>query len=103
MKVAFSKLAVCKLEQLLQYLTQQWSSKSKDKFLKKLDASIKALAENPEIFPASTIDPKLRKCVISKQSSLLYEIHTDGIFIVNLFDNRQDKKTVRQEIKKHFG
>lgn len=103
MKVAFSQLAAFKLEKLLHYLSEEWSTKSRDKFLRKLDASIQTLAENPEIFPTSPIDSRLRKCVISKQSSLLYEIHADSIFIVNVFDNRQDKKMIHEEIKKHFG
>ena len=103
MKVKFSKLTVFKLERLNEYLINKWSVQTKNKFLKKLNSRIEIIAENPEIFPSSSIDPKLRKCIVTKQSTLLYEIHSDFIFVVNLIDNRQDKKTIHEEIKKHNG
>ena len=103
MKVIFSNLAVFKLEKLSEYLVEEFSVNSKNKFLKKLNSRINTLQKNPELYPTSLIDQKLRKCVVTKQSSFLYEIHDDHIFILNLIDNRQDMKSIHVEIKKHFG
>ncbi len=103
MKIIFSNLAVFKLEKLSKYLVEEFSVNSKNKFIKKLNSRITTLQKNPELYPASLIDQKLRKCVVTKHSSLLYEIHEDHIFILNLIDNRQDIKSIHMEINKHFG
>lgn len=103
MKVRFSRLAVYKLERLSEYLIEEWSEQSNYKFLKRLDSKIKVVQKNPELFPQSQLEPELRKCVVTKQTSLLYEIQTDSIFILTLIDTRQDQKRMKEEIKKHFA
>lgn len=86
MKVRFSLLAVFKLEGLSEYLIEEWSEESNLRFLEKLDASIRILQLNPEIFPESELEPGLRKCVVTKQTSLLYEVRTQTVFILTLID-----------------
>ena len=103
MNVRFSKLSVFKLEKLLDYLKEEWSEESKNKFLKRLDTKIKSIQKNPEAFPSSILESKLRKCVVTKQTIVLYEIHDDSIFIVSVIDSRQDPGKIKDEIEKHFG
>lgn len=102
MKVHFSKLSVKKLEILFEYLEIEWSEKVKNDFLEKLNSAIKVIEIKPESFPASSFDVKLRKCVVTKQTSLLYEIQDDFIFILNIIDNRQNPKKIKKELKKYF-
>lgn len=103
MKVRFSRLAVYKLEKLSEYLIEEWSEQSNLKFLKLLDSKIRVLEKKPELFPQSELEPGLRRCVITKQTSLLYEVQADSIFILTLIDTRQDQKKLKEEIKKHFA
>lgn len=103
MNTIFSKLAVYKLEKLCEYLTDEFSENSKTKFIQKLNSNISRIEKNPELFPSSNIDKTIRKCVITKQTAILYEVHEHYIHVLNLIDNRQDKQRIHEEIKKHFG
>lgn len=103
MNVRFSRLAVYKLEKLSEYLIEEWSEQSNLRFLKRLDSKIKAIQKNPELFPQSQLEPRLRKCVITKHTTLLYEVEMESIFILTLIDTRQDQKRINEEVSKHFG
>jgi plasmid stabilization system protein ParE len=102
MKVLFSRLAIFKLEKLSQYLSSEWSEQSKITFLKKLDSKINIIQQHPEIFPQSEFKPGLRKCMVTKQTSLLYEVGEDSIFILTIIDTRQNQEKIKQEIQKNF-
>lgn len=103
MNVRFSRLAVYKLEKLSEYLVEEWSEQSNFKFLMRLDSKIKVIQKNPELFPQSQLESGLRKCVVTIQTSLLYEIQNESIFILTLIDTRQDQKKMKDEIRKHFA
>lgn len=103
MKVRFSRLAVFKLEKLLQFLENRWSEKVKLEFIEKLNQKIQSVEKYPRSFSASNLDPKLRRCVVTKQTSLLYEIQDDSIFILTIIDNRQSQRSIRKEINEKFG
>lgn len=51
--VVISKTAKRKLENLFDYLIENWSLKVKTDFVKKLDRSILLIKENPKNFPQS--------------------------------------------------
>jgi plasmid stabilization system protein ParE len=61
------------------------------------------LKQNPQGLPQGEIRPELRRLVITRQTSVLYTIKEDIIFIVTLFDNRQNPKKIEAEIKNQFG
>ncbi|MEQ8907550.1 MAG: type II toxin-antitoxin system RelE/ParE family toxin [Vicingaceae bacterium] len=103
MKIRLSSLAAYKLELLVEYLEERWSSRVKLKFLKKLEKSLNVAANNPNVFPHSQIRPELRKLVITKQATALYLIDSDSLFVITIFDTRQDPNEIDKEIKKHFG
>lgn len=103
MKIRFSKIAIYKLEKISDYLIDEWSAQSNLKFLKRLDSKIQVIQKNPKIFPQSELQTGLRKCVVTKQASLLYEIQSDSIFILTIIDTRQDQDKIKEEIKKHFA
>lgn len=102
MTIRFSKLAVYKLERLSQYLAEKWSEQSKMSFLDKLDSKLKSIQTNPKAFPQSELSPGLRKCVITKQTTVLYELSGNTIYILTIIDARQAGKTIRKEIQHHF-
>ena len=77
----------------MNYLRDEWSEKSVTEFLQKLTSCIDAIKVNPEMFAVSEFDRKLRKAVITKQTSILYEVVGDTIFVLNVIDNRQRPTT----------
>ncbi|WP_242206213.1 type II toxin-antitoxin system RelE/ParE family toxin [Aestuariivivens insulae] len=97
-KVVISKTAEKKLDKLLDYLIQKWSVKVKKEFVEKLDSSIEAIRDQPEIFPESKKGRALRKCVITKQTTLYYRYNSKRISIVTMFDTRQNPKKLDKEI-----
>jgi len=97
-KVVISKTAERKLENLFEYLIEKWSVKVKEDFIEKLDSSIEIIKNQPEIFPGSKKGKGLRKCVITKQSTLYYRYNSKRINIVTLFDTRQNPNKLTKEI-----
>jgi plasmid stabilization system protein ParE len=98
MLVIFSKSAKIKLESLLIYLEKEWSVKSKNDFIKKLDRSIDQISKLPVSCPESKKFPGLFKCVVTRQTTLFYRIKDQTIEIIALFDNRQNPKELLNEL-----
>ncbi|WP_271393946.1 type II toxin-antitoxin system RelE/ParE family toxin [Aequorivita sinensis] len=97
-KVVISKTAEKKLEKLFEYLIKEWSVKVKKDFVEKLDSSIEIIKSQPEIFPESKKGKSLRKCVVTKQTTIYYRYNSKRINIVTLFDTRQDPNKLDKEI-----
>lgn len=97
-KVDISKTAQRKLDTLFDYLVEKWSLKVKNEFVKKLDDCIEIIKEQPEAFPASDKKEGLRKCVVTKQTTLYYRFNSKRISVVTIFDSRQNPKKLNKEI-----
>ena len=97
-KIKLSKRASNKLEKLLDYLENEWSLKIKNDFIKKLDKSLSLIQENPDYFQKSDTVKGLHRCVITKQITIFYLFDDKYIYIVTLFDNRQDPKRLKKEV-----
>lgn len=97
-KVVISKTAEKKLDKPLEYLIKEWSVKVKKDFVEKLDSSIEIIKNQPEIFPESKKVNGLRKCVITKQTTIYYRFNSKRINIVTLFDTRQHPNRLDKEI-----
>ncbi|OXB02872.1 plasmid stabilization protein [Flavobacterium oncorhynchi] len=99
LKVSFSKTAEKNLDAVLNFIEAKWSRKSKEMFLMKFEKAISIISMNPEIFPKSSVNKKYRKCVVTKQSSLLYSFGSNEIRIHTVFDTRQDPNKIKKDIK----
>ncbi|XCF07011.1 type II toxin-antitoxin system RelE/ParE family toxin [Tamlana crocina] len=97
-KVVISKTAEKKLEKLFEYLIAEWSDKVKREFVEKLDSSIEIVKNQPEIFPESKKGKGLRKCVITKQTTLYYRYNSKRINIVTIFDTRQHPNKLDKDV-----
>ena len=53
------------------------------------------IQKNPELFPVSEFE-KLRKCVVSKQTSIFFIIEKNKIYIVSVFDTRQNPVKIKE-------
>ena len=74
MKVYLSALAELKLELLIEYLASEWGKSSKVKFLNKLETTIDRISKFPDSNPKSNELGGIYKCVVSKQTSLVYRV-----------------------------
>ncbi len=88
--IKLSVIAARKLDNLLVFLEHEWSARVKDDFVKKLNKSLNQIQKLPESFPESERIRGLRKCVVTKQTTIFYKYSETAIYIVTIFDNRQD-------------
>ena len=98
-KITLSKRASNKLEKLLKYLEAEWSEKVKRDFIGKLDKSLSIIQKNPDSFEKSDLIKGLHKCVVTKQTTIYYKHDKNKIYIVTLFDNRQNPIKLKRETK----
>ncbi|MCK9421451.1 MAG: type II toxin-antitoxin system RelE/ParE family toxin [Bacteroidales bacterium] len=98
-EIKLSGRAMKKLDNLLVFLEKEWSTKVKNDFILKLNKSLKQIQKLPDSFPESEKIRGLRKCVVTKQTTIFYKYSDKTIDIVAIFDNRQDPKSLIQETK----
>lgn len=88
--VRISKTAERKLDLLLNFLVQNWSIQVKNDFVEKLDRAISIIRTQPESFPASSKEKGVRKCLVTKQTTLYYRFDNKNIYVLTIFDNRKN-------------
>lgn len=98
-EIRLSKRAMKKLDSLLVYLEKEWSPKVKQDFILKFDKSLKQIQKLPDSFPESETINGLRKCVVTKQTTVFYKYSETTINVVTIFDNRQNPKSLKKETK----
>jgi len=98
-QIALSKTAQKKLNKLFIYLETNWSKKVKLRFITKLEQRIQIVKQKPEAFPRSEIKKGLHKCVITRQTTMFYTFDEKKIYILTIFDNRQDPDKLKDEVK----
>ena len=90
-KVSFSTEANERLAGIVEYLINEWSVASAEKFLRNLDHKLDNIKLFPHSYPKLSISSNVRCCVVSKQISIYYRVLEKEIEIVTLFDNRHDR------------
>ena len=77
------------LENILDYLKSNWSEKEVNNFKIKLSKQLDLICRFPFIFPKSEYQNRLRKAILSKQTTVFYEVRGSDIFITYIFVNKQ--------------
>lgn len=83
------------IAQILFYLDKNWDNKVALRFLDKLDYLLFQIQTNPFQFPLFIKSYNVRKCVLSMQNSLYYQFDESNIFILRIYDNRQNPQTIK--------
>lgn len=89
-KLYWSEEAISNLEEILNYLNSEWTSKEVNKFKSKLSKQLELITQNPLLFPVSQYNPVLRKAVLSRQTTVFYEIKDNIVYLAYLFVNRKN-------------
>lgn len=95
-EVVITLRAQLEIQSIFEYLEIRWNEKTKRNFANKINAIIIQIVENPELFPVSAINKKIRKGVVSKQCSLFYHFNSKYIVVVSVFDTRQDPTKINK-------
>lgn len=94
-KLHWSEEAASNLESILEYLDQNWSAKEIANFKQNLGLQLDLIVKNPFMFPISIHIPRLRKAVLSKQTTIFYEVKGKAIYLAYLHVNRKDIKKLK--------
>jgi plasmid stabilization system protein ParE len=89
MRVIWSLQASRQLRSIKTYLLEKWSQNEINNFLLKIKRFERFVTGFPRLYPASLKHPNIRKAVITKHQSILYEIDNDLIRVHTILDHRQ--------------
>lgn len=87
-QIIWSPLATETYLDLLASILENWSLEVAQKFDDQINALLDKLTIYNQLCPPSDRMPDLRKCTISEQTSLVYQIKGRQIELVAFFDNR---------------
>lgn len=90
MNVFLSPEAEEQLQNLLDYLETSWGSKVCDNFIEKFEHALQNIAWSPLAYPMSDKLSGLHKCVVTRQTSIYYQLDGHAILVVAILDNRQN-------------
>lgn len=89
-KIFWTQEAIQNLGEIIDYLRFRWTEKEVDNFKAKLSKQIDLISTNPTMFPISSNVPRLRKAVLSKQTSIFYEIQDSNIYLAYVWVHKKD-------------
>ncbi len=94
-EIRWSQESIDNLEDILEYLKSNWTEREILKFKNNLGFTLNLISKNPLMFPVSKYNKRLRMSVLSKQTSIFYEVQGQIIFLVYLFANKTNIEKVR--------
>tara|TARA_B100001146_G_C16201073_1_gene444701 strand:+ start:19005 stop:19307 length:303 start_codon:yes stop_codon:yes gene_type:complete len=94
-KVLWTENALAELEEIIEYLEENWSINEVKNFAHELDHTIELISKNPELFQASNKKKNIRRAVILSLNSLYYRRSADIIEILSLFSNRKNPNDLK--------
>jgi plasmid stabilization system protein ParE len=76
-------------DNIVLFIENKWSEKQAEIFVKHIQKILTLISDHPYMYKAS-INSNVRQAVISQQTSMFYEIHSNMITILFFWDNRQE-------------
>ena len=90
-KVIWSPLANDTFVEIIDYLVEKWSEVEASDFYDKVRVLITNLKKNNHLCPTAKVNG-YRKCVVNKQTSLVYRLNADCIELIVFLDNRANHR-----------
>lgn len=76
----------------IKFILEQWPVEVAEDFEQLVEDLLNRLRQHKNLCPSSPKHKKLRKCVISEQTSLIYRVNANEIELVAFIDNRSVHK-----------
>jgi plasmid stabilization system protein ParE len=89
-EIVYSRAAENQLNAIVAYLEIEWSEKVADSFLVVFNDKLELLRLNPKLGRRLDRDPSIRKVTLTKHNLLYYTFDLSRIFLLTIFDTRQD-------------
>ncbi len=92
-RIIWSPLAEEKYLEIISWLITNWSLKAAEEFEQKVESLLYRLTLHRNLCPPSKTFADLRRCVITPQTSIVYQIRKGEVIeIVAFFDNRSNHR-----------
>lgn len=76
---------------ILEYLQKKWTEREINNFIERTEKVLFFISQNPLLYRYSKQNDSY-KCVVTEQTSLIYQIKQDKVELLSFWDNRQDPK-----------
>lgn len=100
-RIIWSELALSNLKEIVSYFESQWTEKELRKFARLLDKRLSSIENNPHLFPLINYSENIRRSVLSKQTTIFYQVVKQDIRLIALFDNRQNPQRLKASNPDH--
>ena len=94
-KIFWTEEAIKNLEEIIDYLHSRWTQREVDNFKVNLLKQIDLISRYPQLFPISSFQPRLRKAVLSKQTTIFYEVKNNIIYLAYIFVNLKSTGSIK--------
>jgi plasmid stabilization system protein ParE len=74
----------------IEYLSEKWTVQVINDFLDRVDEAIVHIVENPYMYASHNNREDIRKCPLTKQTTLYFKIKEQGIDLLTFWNNYQD-------------
>jgi plasmid stabilization system protein ParE len=105
MNVRWSEQALAEFTDIAAYVANDFGKQAAIKMRDSVNDAILTIIQFPQIgkvcFTDGEISVEFRELVV-KLSSVIYVIHEEEIYIVSIWNNRQDRKKLYAELKGQF-
>ncbi|MBE7179457.1 MAG: type II toxin-antitoxin system RelE/ParE family toxin [Mucilaginibacter polytrichastri] len=88
-EVRWTTEAEITFDQIVSYILEHWGENARQKFISHTEEVLSVLITQPEMYGRAGIG-NVRRAVITKQTSLFYDLQNNFIVLLYFWDNRQD-------------
>jgi plasmid stabilization system protein ParE len=89
-EIVFSDYAEDTARLVYHFIKENFGKKAADSFRIKLKRTLHTISEFPYSFKSAELDESIRIGLITKHTSVVYEIRADAIYLKYFWDNRQE-------------
>ena len=97
LEISWSEEADANLAEIITYLQKNWTDRELKRFSKTLEEKINLISEYPLLYKQSERLHGTRECVITKHNTLFYIVDKTTIYIVSIWDNRQNPEKLSRK------
>lgn len=91
-QIVWNKRASRQFEKIQDYLIKEFGEKATEEFTNRVFNFLDLLANYPDIGTMENKDKNIRGFLLHRHTTLFYKLDRDKIYLLSLFDNRQDPK-----------
>lgn len=89
-KIVWTDKALANLDNIIDYLKNNWTENEISGFFRKLDKRITMIGQRPLLYPLTPNRKNVRRSVLTAQITIYYRINKQSVEILTLFDTRQN-------------